>query len=129
MYECKCKMCGAVMVARTQHQLRSFCGKKCYGAYNHLKANDRKLEVLDQDQPRSRYIHPAGYENLVCAIVRQAREDVLSFAPTNLIRQDAEDFFLSEYFEQLTNLDGFEILYRLTEKYNEKHKRKKGVRA
>jgi len=128
MYECKCKMCGAVMVARNQHQLRSFCGKKCYGAYNHLKANERKLEVLDQDRPRSRYIHPAGYENLVRAIVRQARDDVMTLVPTNWIRQDAENFFLSKYFEQLTNLDGFEILYRLSQMYEEKH-RKKGAGA
>lgn len=114
------------MVARNQHQLRSFCGKKCYGAFNRLKWDERKMSLLGQDQPRSRYIHPNGYNNLVRAIVRQARDDVMSHKPDNWIRQDAENFFLSEYFEQLTNLDGFEILNKLSRMYEEEQQ-KNGV--
>lgn len=124
MYEYTCKMCGAPMVARTIHDRRSFCGKKCYGAFNRLKWDERKMSLLGLDQQRSKYIHPNGYNNLVRAIVRQAREDVMSHKPDNWIRQDAENFFLSDYFEQLTNLDGFEILYKLSQMYEEKHQKK-----
>lgn len=70
------------------------------------------------------YIHPDGLNKLICAIVRQAKDDVMNFSPSNPIRQDAENFFLSEYFEYLTNLDGWEILDRLTRKYDERQQRK-----
>lgn len=121
MYETKCGMCGAPIVYQYQWQSKRFCGKKCLGQFLHQK---RDREVCDWKQPRSRYIHPDGYSNLVCAIVKQAKDDVMSYAPTNPIRQDAEDFFLSEFFEALTNLDGFEILDRLTQKYDERQRKK-----
>lgn len=121
MYEYTCAMCGKPMFAKTKVELRRFCGKTCYGRF----MNRKREREADIPMPRLTDIHPDGYDALVCAIVKQAREDVLSYSPNNHIRQDAEDFFLSEWFAQLADdLDGFEILYKLTEIYNERQRRK-----
>lgn len=76
-------------------------------------------------EPEKRYIHPTGYDNLVAAICQRAANDVLSYRPDNWIRQDAEHFFISGYFDWLTGLDGFEVLYKLSQMYDEQHKRRK----
>lgn len=121
MYEYTCAMCGKTVVTQSKHDVRMFCSKKCYGQFVHLK-REREADV---PMPRLTDIHPDGYDALVCAIIKQAREDVLSYSPNNHIRQEAEDFFLSDWFAQLTDdLDGFEILYKLTEIYNERQRRK-----
>lgn len=121
MHEYACAMCGRKMAVQAKADIRKFCGKVCYGRFLNRK---REREVDDVPMPRLIDIHPDGYDALVCAIIRQAREDVLKYSASNHIRQDAEDFFLSEYFEQLTDLDGFEILYKLTEIYNERQRQK-----
>lgn len=124
MYETQCNMCGKKMVYQYSHQFRRFCGKKCYGQFLKKK---REKEFFGENAPRSRFIHPQGYTNLVCAIVHQAKRDVLDYAPGTPYRQDAERFFRSEYFEEITELDGKPILNRLIDQYNRKHRKKKGV--
>ena len=66
-----------------------------------------------------------GFFHLVSAIVSQAKADVLLNSPESFVRQDAERFFLSDYFETLTGLDGFEILCKLQDIYEEKQRKKK----
>lgn len=120
MYEYTCARCGKKMTAKSKIDIRMYCGKRCYG-----ESLQQKFErEFSCTMPRLTDIHPDSYDSLVCAIVRQAREDVLHYSPDNLYRQDAEDFFLSDYFAMLTALDGFEILYQLTEIYNERQRRK-----
>lgn len=121
MYEYTCAMCGKQMFAKTKLEIRRFCGKTCYGRF----LNRKREREMDIPMPRLTDIHPEGYDALVFAIVKQAREDVLGYSPNNFYRQDAEDFFLSEWFEQLTDVDGFELLYRLTEIYNERQQKAK----
>lgn len=48
------------------------------------------------------------YEDLVIGIVRQAKHDVLKGNKKQ--RNDAIRFFRSEWFEELTGMDGREIL-------------------
>lgn len=61
------------------------------------------VELFDQDDP---------YCNLVIAMVRQSVKDLKS--KTRKIRDDAIWFFLSDWFRDLTGLDGEDILDRLT---------------
>lgn len=122
MYEFTCAMCGKQVSVLKRSKIRKFCGKKCYGAS--LRTRTYKCNDDEPVMPPRTHIHPAGYDNLLRAIVRQAREDVMNYKPDNWIRQDAEHFFLSEYFEQLTNLDGFKILYKLNEMYEARQKQK-----
>lgn len=121
MYEYTCANCGKRVAVKTKYDLRKFCGKKCFGAFLH---EQRARCIPQEGKPRSRDIHPDGLNNLICAIVRQAREDVMTYSPMSSIRQDAEDFFLSDWFEALTNLDGWDILDRLTREYEAKQRRK-----
>lgn len=116
MHKWKCAMCGKTMESQLKHDVRMFCSKQCYGKCMNL----RRERDIDVSMPRLTDMHPDGYDALVQGIVRQAREDILRYSPNNSIRQDAEDFLLSEWFERLTNLDGFEILYKLTEIYKER---------
>lgn len=126
MYEAKCGMCGAPIVYQYKNQERRFCSKKCYGEFARQK---RELELDDGMQTRSRYIHPDGYDNLLCAIVRQAKEDIMNYTPATQIRKDAEEFFMSEYFRELTDLDGFDILCKLWDMYDEKQRKKEAKKA
>jgi len=123
MYESTCKNCGAPMFAEKQLDKRQFCSKRCFGAFLHMQ----RAKPYAGGQ-RIKDIHPEGYNALVRAIVSQAKSDVLTRKPESWIREDAENFFLSPYFETMTGLDGFEILYKLTQQYDEKQK-KKGTKA
>ena len=73
---------------------------------------------------RSGSISDEGFVNLTTAIIQQAKDDVLQNAPGTLLRQDAEAFFMSETFYGMTDLDGFDILCRLQDKYDEKMRKK-----
>ena len=55
------------------------------------------------------------YYDLVYAIVRLAREDLLRANTPHLFRMSALRFFLSDTFVSYTNLDGAEIAYQLVE--------------
>jgi len=119
MYEYTCKGCGKPMEARSRHDARHFCSKKCYGQYLH---NKKEVEYTPSGR---RYVHPQGFDNLVSAICAQARHDYLKHPPGHYMRMDAEMFFKSDYFAVLTQLDGHAILRDLMRIYYAKRGRKK----
>lgn len=61
---------------------------------------------------------------MTTAIIQQAKDDVMHFAPGTPLREDAEAFFLSEAFYGMTNLDGFDILCKIQDKYDEKQRKR-----
>ncbi len=71
-------------------------------------------------------IDTQGYINLVEAMVKQARQDVLKSKPGSVVRKDAEKFLSSHYFTGLTGLDGKPLLRMLQAEYDEKHKKRIG---
>lgn len=77
---------------------------------------------------KRRDIDPDGTQNLIQAIVDRAVQDYMHAPEESGLRQDAAQFFLSEWFEQLTGLDGKIALKRLEAKYDRKHGKKKGAR-
>ena len=69
-----------------------------------------------------------GAENLVNAIIRQAKTDYMHGKPDSELHKDAERFFKSKYFEVISGLDGHAVLRDLKEAYDKKHqKKRKGV--
>ena len=64
-----------------------------------------------------------AYENLIQAIVLQAVKDWRKsvkklkkhprYTPAKQMKDECEDFFLSDWFEELTDVDGSNILRRL----------------
>jgi GNAT superfamily N-acetyltransferase len=69
------------------------------------------------------------YPHLLQAIVAQAKDDILQYSPETQTRKDAEEFFMSEDFAEMTNLDGFDILCRLQDRYDENQRKKKERKA
>lgn len=121
MYEYICKNCGKRVEVRLKTDIHAFCGRDCYIVSLHKRG--KTDDPVAQPGDRVRDIHPDGYDALVAAIIQRARDDVLHYKPGSWIREDAENFFLSKYFEQLTELDGFEILYKLSQIYEEQHRK------
>ncbi len=122
MIEGKCKRCGKVMLFNNYAERRKFCCRKCFREQreeDYTKEDDAQVVL-----PPLESICDQGFIALVEAIVGQARDDVLTSAPGTMIREDAEAFFMSEVFYEMTNLDGFDILCRLQDKYDEKMRRK-----
>ena len=70
-------------------------------------------------------IHEQGAINLVEGIVDRAVKDFMVTTPDSEARKEVERFFLSDYFEALTGLNGSEFLEQLRKRYNEKHKKGK----
>lgn len=62
-----------------------------------------------------------GAHLLLEGMVRQAAWDVLHSKPGNYVRIEAENFFRSAWFEQLTGLNGSLILQKLLAEYDKKH--------
>lgn len=122
MIKVKCKRCGKPMLIQTLTDGRRFCSRQC--------SRESKIEQYTKEDdenvvmPPLENISDEGFTALVTAIVAQAKDDVMSFAPGNPIREEAEEFFLSETFYEMTNLDGFEILCKLQDKYEEKMRKK-----
>lgn len=73
-----------------------------------------KIEICDQ-----------GAANLIKAIVKQASNDVMRLPESSWTRQEAIRFFKSEYFKNLTGMEGEPILERLLEKYERKQQKKR----
>lgn len=73
-----------------------------------------------------RHIDTDGAKALVHAIVLQAKIDVLNSRPGSYVRMDAENFFLSDFFEELTGLEGGPVLRILHKQYDRKHNKRKG---
>ena len=127
MIEGKCKRCGKVMLFNNRAEMRKFCSRRCFREQreeDYTKEDD--VEVV---LPPLESICDQGFIVLVEAIVGQARDDVLQSAPGTMIREDAEAFFLSEVFYEMTNLDGFDILCKLQDKYDEKQRKKELKKA
>ena len=74
-------------------------------------------------------ISDEGFVALTTAIIKQAQDDVMNSAPGTYLREDAEAFFLSETFYEMTNLDGFDILCKLQDRYDEKMRKKELKKA
>lgn len=127
MIEGKCKRCGKVMLFNNPSERRKFCSRQCFREQreeDYTKEDDVQVVL-----PPLEAICDQGFIALVEAIVAQARDDVLHSAPGTLNREDAEAFFLSETFYEMTNLDGFDILCRLQDKYDEKMRKKRERKA
>ena len=70
-----------------------------------------------------------GCVALIMAIIQQAKDDIMQNAPGTMLREEAEDFFLSEEFYEMTNLDGFDLLCKVQDKYDEKMRKKEERKA
>jgi hypothetical protein len=115
-------MCGRTKTVEAKSGIRQFCSRACWGKSLNIK-REKALQPVGYE--RIKDIDDDGLTNLVLAIVAQAKADVLMFSPKNEIRQDAEEFFLGGYFDAMTGLDGYDVLCRLTDEYEEKQRMKK----
>lgn len=66
---------------------------------------------VPEERPKNRDIHPDGYAQLIEGIVQQAKKDMMASSPGTEMWKDVKNFFLSDYFRELMDLDG-EVLYR-----------------
>lgn len=122
MIEVKCKECGKRMLIRCLTDRRKFCSRKCF-----LLDRQRAYTVQDDEDvvmPPLEHITDEGFMALTTAIIQQAKDDVMQNAPGTWLREDAEEFFLSEEFYGMTNLDGFDMLCKIQDRYDEKMRRK-----
>lgn len=122
MIQVKCKECGKPMLIQCLTDRRKFCSRQCF------LLDRQKLNTVEDDagvvMPPLERICDEGFVNLTMAIIQQAKDDVMQNAPGTYLREDAEAFFLSEEFYGMTNLDGFDILCRIQDKYDEKMRKK-----
>lgn len=122
MIEVKCKWCEKPMLIQSLTDRRKFCSRKCF-QLDRAKAYtiEDNVEVV---MPPLEEITDEGFVALTTAIIQQAKDDVMHSAPGTPLREDAEAFFMSETFYGITDLDGFDILCRLQDKYDEKMRKK-----
>ena len=128
LLEKNCKWCGKLMQFKPNERVKTHCSIQCHQSqrealYN-ADDNGPKLPRLDKND-----VSDAGVVALIEGIVAQAGEDVLRYSPGTQIRQEAEAFFLSDEFAYMTNLDGFDILCKLWDKYDEKQRKKEARKA
>ena len=122
MIEVKCKECGKPMLIQSLTDRRKFCSRQCF-----LLDRQRAYTVEDDANvvmPPLEEICDEGFVALTTAIIQQAKDDVMQNAPGTCLREDAEAFFLSETFYGMTNLDGFDMLCKIQDKYDEKMRKK-----
>ena len=83
-------------------------------------------EPIKQPKPKQEpmKICEQGAMNLIRGIIRQASNDVMNLPPSSRTREEAIRFFRSDYFKNLTGLEGEPILQHLLEKYEQKHQKK-----
>lgn len=122
MIQVKCKRCGKPMLIQSLTDRRKFCSRQC------SRENRMEMYTTEDDanvvMPPLENISDEGFVALITAIVQQAKDDVMTSSPGTPLREEAEEFFLSETFYEMTNLDGFEILCKLQDKYEEKMRKK-----
>lgn len=127
MIERNCKWCNKPMVFQNFSEVRKFCSRQCF------LLDRQKAYTIEDDAcvvlPPLEHITDEGFICLVEAIVGQAKTNVMTSAPGTYLREDAESFFMSEHFYELTNLDGFDILCKLQDKYDEKMRKKELKKA
>lgn len=126
MIERQCAWCGKQMAFQTYTDMRKFCSRQCF-LLDRQKAYT--MEDANVDVPMLEELSDEGFVNLTMAIIQQAKDDVLQNAPGTCLREDAEAFFLSETFYGMTDLDGFDILCKLQDKYDEKMRKKELKKA
>lgn len=102
------------MFAKYKTGAKQYCSRACYHE-----------SLREKPKTGSRYIHPEGWANLMCAVVRRAREDIMHYSPGTCLRVDAERFFSSGDCESLTGLDGKRILDEIHAECN--RRRRKGA--
>lgn len=128
LLEKKCKWCGKTIQYRLGQNAPQFCSVQCHAAERESRYNaddtGPKMPMLDKNN-----ISDAGVVALIEGIVTQAKEDVLNQSPGTQIREEAEAFFLSEEFSYMTNLDGFDILCKLQDQYDERQRKKEERKA
>lgn len=127
MIETKCKWCEKPMVFQTPTDRRKFCSRQCF-----LLDRQRAYTVEDDANvvmPPLEHINDEGFMALTTAIIQQAKDDVMHSAPGTPLREEAEEFFLSEEFYAMTNLDGFDMLCKIQDKYDEKMRKKELKKA
>lgn len=121
----KCLECGKEMKFKSGERIRQFCCKEHSEDYKEKKYNHPdngpvmphlKVETISDD----------GYINLVKAIVHRASEDVTHFKPGTRVREEAEQFFASDYFHELTGLDGEAVLRDLRARHKKNKPDKRG---
>ncbi len=127
MIEMKCKWCEKPMVFQKRSDVRKFCSRQCFRM--HREKTYTVEDNIEVELPPLENISDEGFTTLVMVIVAQAKDDVMQNAPGTCLREDAEAFFLSETFYEMTNLDGFDILCKLQNKYDEKMRRKAEKKA
>lgn len=125
MYQRKCQECGKWMYFRLGVGYKPFCSKRCSDIhkekmYNHPD-NGPAMPRLKVEN-----ITDEGYIALVKAIVARASHDVTKFKPGTQVRIQAEKFFESEHFSNLTGLDGEAILRDLRKKADKKKPETRG---
>lgn len=115
------------MLIQSLTDRRKFCSRQCF-----QQDRARAYTVEDDEgvvMSPLEHICDEGFVNLTTAIIQQARDDVMQNPPGTYTREDAEAFFLSETFYEMTNLDGFDILCKIQDKYDEKMRRKAAKKA
>lgn len=115
MYKRKCQECGKQMEFKLGAYIKPFCSKRCSDIHRekmyNAPDNGPAMPPLKVES-----ITDEGYIALVKAIVARACHDVTHFKPGTQIRIQAEKFFESDHFANLTGLDGEAILRDLRKK-------------
>lgn len=125
MYETQCKMCGKRMTVRTKLEIRSFCSKECYDAHMNQSNAKRGAKWEFEFETELKDMTDDGFITLVGAIVERASHDVLLYPSGTEHRITAEKFFLSDYFGELTGLEGKPILDALLAERRERMRKRK----
>lgn len=116
MFSYTCPVCGKVKEVERRSQVRTYCSYACSNT-GRQRHGDTTCSTIS-----SKRVHPRGFDNLVAGMCRQAREDYMKYPPGSYFRVSAEQFFRSDYFAALTELDGEAILHDLAKLYNRREK-------
>ena len=93
----------------SNRELRSRRGRESF------RAMEKAMEKMPPTKLNPETMDEEGCMRLVKAICAQAANDyrAVRHRERSIVKEEIESFFLSDYFEQLTGLDGGMILERL----------------
>lgn len=123
MWLCQCD-CGETKVVNRVNLIAGTtksCG--CLAREKMPCFTPKKHTTTERQEPIE--LCPEGAANLIKAIIRQASNDVMHLPPSSHTREEAIKFFRSDYFKNLTGLEGEPILRHLLEEYERKHQKKR----